>query len=217
MKFSPNDRMLQLGVVPAVTAIIKRAYPDASASLWQREAKRAHRRIVDGCVCAPGEGPCARQGHTVLSLAALLVGFHASAPEGIDVSLATFDEMVDAALCTPIVQMAFAGAKARPFSEEGIRELASLLGGPGSSTEPGVWWGSLRIEAGTADTGGQALVCTVKRCGLMGMCVHEKRFFLLSHLCRIEEALAASNGLVLTCGPCIAHGESSCELRCTET
>lgn len=215
MKFTPGDRMLELGVVPALTNHVKEAYPEASASLWQRDAKRTHRRIVDTCRCAPEDGPFSRQGHALVSLAALLLGFHVAAPEGTEVDAEAFGRMVDVALATPIVQMTFASAQACTFSEEGRRELSSLLQAPSGGVEPGVWHGTLSLE-GEAGQPGCVLACTVSRCGLMDMCVCEKRFFLLERLCVLEKALAAANGLDLTCTSCVARGDRICELRCSE-
>ena len=211
MKFRPTDRMLQLGVAPTLTTYVKEAYPGTSASLWQRNAKNAHRRIVLAAPEVPGEGTFARQGHLVVSLAALLVGFHAAAPEGVTVDDATFSHMVDLALHTPIFSMLFAGGQ--PFSDEGTREMGELLAVGQASGERGLWAGSLRLEGDPGN--GQRLVANVTRCGLMQLCVAEKRLYLLKHLCRIEEAQAACCGVELERTSCIGCADRVCELRCT--
>ena len=205
--------MLQLGVTPVLTTFVREAYPGVSASLWQRNAKTAHRRIVEAAEELPGEGAFARQGHLFVSLAALLVAFHVVAPEEVDLDEATFVRMVDTALATPIFAMLFAGA--RPFSDEGVRELDGLLGFGAASANPGLWAGSLRLQGDPGEGGGQALSCTVTRCGLKNLCVREKRLYLLKHLCRIENAIAALAGCSLERASCAACGAQSCEIRCT--
>lgn len=211
MKFRPSDRMLQLGVVPALTAFVRREHPGASPSIWQRDAKAAHRRMVAACEEAPGDGPFARQAHAAVSLAALLLGFHEAAPAGTEVGEGEFSRMVDAALATPIVHMAFAGAD--PFSEAGTRELAALLETCPGAGKGGVWAGTLRVE-GDAAAGSQALACTVAHCGLMPLAVQEKRYYLLKYLCKIEAVQAAAWGARLERAACIAQGDPRCELRC---
>ncbi len=212
MKFRPSDRMLQLGVVPTLTSFVRTEYPEASPSLWQRDAKNAHRRMVAACEETAGDGPFARQTHATVSLAGLLLGFHEAAPEGVEVSGEAFARMVDAALATPIVHMTFAGA--RPFSEAGIRELEGLLARAPSPGKAGVWSGTLRVEGDEA-AGSQVLACTVAHCGLMPLAVQEKRFYLLGHLCKIEAVQAAACGARLERSACLACGAPACELRCT--
>ena len=213
MKFRPTDRMLQLGVTPVLTTFVRDAYPGVSASLWQRNAKTAHRRIVEGADEIPGEGAFARQGHLFVSLAALLVAFHVAAPEEVELDEATFARMVDAALATPIFAMLFAGA--RPFSDEGVRELTELLAAGSALASAGLWAGGLRLEGDPGEGGGQTLACTVARCGLVSLCVREKRLYLLKHLCRIEDAVAALGGCSLERASCAACGAQRCEILCT--
>lgn len=213
MKFRPTDRMLQLGVTPALTTYVKESFPGVSASLWQRNAKAAHRRILEAADEVPGDGAFARQGHLIVSLAALLVGFHVAAPQEADFDEAAFARMVDVALATPIFAMLFAGG--RPFSDEGTRELEALLAAGCESTAAGLWAGSLSLEGSPGEPGGQALLCTVSRCGLVQLCVREKRLYLLKHLCRIEDAQAALCGCSLARTSCLACGGRHCEIRCT--
>lgn len=213
MKFRPTDRMLQLGVVPALTNHIKRAYPEASASLWQRDAKAAHRRILEPMPDVPGDGPFARQLHGFVSLAALLLAFHESAPDGTKVDDAGFGTLVDLALVTPIVRMTFAAPS--PFSEEGIRELEQIVEAQRSSAHPAAWSAALALS-GDSGSNDQSLVFSVARCGLLAMCVREKRFYLLGQLCRIEGALAASGGVRLVCDDCLARGDQRCTIRCAK-
>ena len=212
MKFSPADRMIQLGVVPTLTRYVKGEYPQVSASIWQRAAKASHHRIVQSCAEPATEGPFARQAHAAVSLAALLVAFHESAPEGVEIDAASFGTMVDLALATPIVHMSFAVGD--PFAESSTRELERLIATQGEPSAPGRWCGRLRLE-GDGPAGDQALVCTVERCGLLPLTVQEKRFYLLEKLCKIEAVQAAACGARLSCPACIAKGDPCCELRCT--
>lgn len=212
MKFSPVDRMMQLGVVPALTRHVREEFPQASASLWQRAAKAEHRRMVRGCAEPAGDGPFARQAHAAVSLAVLLLAFHESAPEGCEVDVASFGRMVDIALATPIVHMSFSAGD--PFAETSTRELERLIATHGMPAAPGRWCGRLRLEGGSA-AGDQAIACTVERCGLLPLAVQEKRFYLLEKLCKIEAVQAAACGARLSCASCIAKGDPQCELRCT--
>lgn len=210
MRFSPSDRMLQLGIVPAVTSWIKESFPSSSASVWQRGAKSEHRRIVAAVQDVAADGVLARQGHAVLSLAALLIGFYKAAPDDVVFGAADFDRMVDVCLATAIVCMTFAGAE--PLSDAGIRELERLLE-PGRSRGTETYWeGNLRLE-GEPKTPGQTLVCSVTRCGLRSLCIREKCLFLLRHLCKIEAAQARFNGCRLSVAACMAGGSPACELR----
>lgn len=213
MRFRPSDRMLQLGVVPQLTAYVRQEYPQASASLWQRGAKAAHRRILARASEIEGDGPFAKQARTVVSLASLLLAFHESATEGVEVDEASFARMVDAALGTPIAHMLFAGAD--PFSEAGTRELAGLLQAGASSQDTLQWAGTLRLEDAPGQGGGRVLVAEVARCGLLRLCVMEQRLYLLKHLCKIEGLQAAACGARLSCDACLACGDRTCVLRCT--
>jgi len=209
MKFRPTDRMLQLGVTPTLTNFVKEAYPGTSASLWQRNAKAAHRRALEAADEIPGDGPFARQAHLFVSLAALLLGFHSCAPQEVDFDEATFGRMVDAALATPIFAMLFGGAQ--PFSDDGVRELYDLLAAGAASAARGQWAGALAREGGPDG----ALAFDVARCGLMQLCVQEKRLYLLKYLCRVEDAAAALAGCSLVRDACIACGSQRCAIRCT--
>ena len=209
MKFTVQDRLLQLGVVPALAAVAKAAHPEASISLWQRDAKDAHRHLVGLTAVAPGTGPFARQGRALVSLSALLLGFHMAAPAPLEPDEALFGQLVEAALSTPIVTMGFAGAS--PFCETGSRELQDLLSAGDQDARPGLYAGTLRAD----DAQGGSLICTVCRCGLASLCVQAKRWYLLKYLCALEGTQAQCAGAVLRATERIATGAPACELWCS--
>lgn len=209
MKFRPQDRMLQLGVVPPVTGLLKQEFPQASASLWQRGAKTGHRRALERVPEFEGSGPVARRARLAVSLAALLVGFDKAAPEGSGWDEDAFVRAERAALRAPIVQMLAAGPD--PLADEGVRELAGLFAsGRGASAGP--WAGEVRLEGGV---GGEppVLACRAVSCAIARMCAAENRPRLAPPLCEVETSLAASCGAAVERASCLARGDRACELR----
>lgn len=208
MKFRPQDRMLQLGVVPPVTGFLKREFPGASPSLWQSRAKASHRQALARVPDFEGQGPVAKRARLAISLAALLLGFDKAAPEGLPSWPEAFAGAERAALGAPIVAMLAAGPD--PLSDEGVRELSGLFEA-GAAGAPGPWAGAVRLEGG-APGERPALACSVASCAIARMCAAENRPRLAPSLCSVEAALAASCGARVERSSCLADGARSCEL-----
>lgn len=212
MRAGIGERMAQHGIVPALTEHLKRAYPDVSASLWQRRAKTEYKRIVAALDEPLGDGVYARQQRMVRAVAALLLAFHEGAPQDVDLDEGAFSKMVDVALATPVVHMAFSGFD--PFSDEGTRAVEAQLAAGREAEGPDCWAGTLRVAGDQVAERASEFVICMERCGLLQMCVREKRLYLLKHLCRIEAVQAAAWGGILSFGACIADGGRCCELLC---
>lgn len=209
MKFGLTDHIVQLGVVPTLTAHLRREYPEESASLWQRGAKAHHRRIVESLPEVARVSPLARQVRGALSLCCLLVGFHVAAPRQAGFSCEAFDALVQRSLCSPAVPFVLGAVDyLDPAAREALGDF--FAAGRGASDQK-VFQGS--VDACGRDDAPCSLRCTVTRCGLVRMLAEEKRFFLLGSLCQVEESMAALGGGDLVRASCIARGDACCELR----
>ena len=208
MKFPNPDRMLQLGIVPALTNFIKIRFPEASASLWQRDAKREYRKILDASLDRSKEKPCGAYARVIFDVAALLIAFHVAAPKEITVTEEDFDSFIDVALKTPIVGMYFDAHS--PFEEQHTHEFAEYLSHD-KSRSSGSWEGELSA-LGDSSTQSDALLCAVSHCGLLDMCVANKRYYLLKYLCKLEGSFAACGCKASTTSR-FAWGDAACEIK----